>query len=130
MSNDYTPEHAAEKKTFPLFTNKTYDQLKWIAQIFLPAVGTLYFALAAIWGLPKAEEVVGTVTAIDAFLGAVLLFAHKAYVNSGQRFDGEMVVQSTTTDEGEEAKTLRLALDVDPFELDKQSEVVFKVKSE
>lgn len=52
--------------------NKMYDVLKWIAQILLPAVGTLYFALAQIWGLPYAEQVVGTITAIDAFLGALL----------------------------------------------------------
>ena len=53
-------------------TNKTYDVLKFIAQIILPAAGTLYFALANIWGLPLGEEVVGTITAVDAFLGAVL----------------------------------------------------------
>jgi hypothetical protein len=52
--------------------NKTYDVLKWIAQILLPAVATLYFAIAQIWGLPYGEEIVGTITAIDAFLGALL----------------------------------------------------------
>ncbi len=52
--------------------NKTYDVLKWIAQYFLPALGTLYFALASIWGLPFGEEIVGTITAIDAFLGVLL----------------------------------------------------------
>ena len=53
-------------------SNKTYDILKWIAQILLPAIGTLYFAIAQIWGLPYAEQIVGTMTAIDAFLGALL----------------------------------------------------------
>ena len=52
--------------------NKTYDILKWVAQFFLPATGTLYFALASIWGLPFGEQVVGTIIAIDAFLGVVL----------------------------------------------------------
>lgn len=52
--------------------NKTYDVLKWIAQILLPAIGTLYFAIASIWGLPYAEQIVGTITAVDAFLGAIL----------------------------------------------------------
>lgn len=54
------------------FSNKTYDIIKWVAQILLPAIGTLYFALAQIWGLPYSEEIVGTITAIDAFLGALL----------------------------------------------------------
>lgn len=53
-------------------SNKVYDVLKYIAQIVLPALGTLYFALSAIWGLPYGEQVVGTITAIDAFLGAIL----------------------------------------------------------
>lgn len=53
-------------------SNETYDILKKIAQIWLPALGTLYFALAQIWGLPYAEQIVGTITAIDAFLGVVL----------------------------------------------------------
>lgn len=52
--------------------NKTYNILKFIAQIVLPALGTLYFALASIWGLPYGEQIVGTITAIDAFLGAIL----------------------------------------------------------
>lgn len=53
-------------------SNKLYDFLKWLAQIVLPAIATLYFALASIWGLPYGEQIVGTITAIDAFLGAIL----------------------------------------------------------
>jgi imidazoleglycerol phosphate synthase glutamine amidotransferase subunit HisH len=52
--------------------NKIYDILKWIAQIFLPALGTLYFALAGIWNFPYAEAIVGTITAFDTFLGIIL----------------------------------------------------------
>lgn len=53
-------------------SNSTYDILKKISQVWLPAIGTLYFALARIWNLPFAEEIVGSLTAIDAFLGAIL----------------------------------------------------------
>ena len=53
-------------------SNSNYDFLKWVAQILLPAFATLYFALSQIWGLPYAEQVVGTITAVDAFLGAIL----------------------------------------------------------
>ena len=53
-------------------SNKTYDILKWIAQFLLPALGTLYFALSGIWGLPYGEQIVGTITAIDTFLGVIL----------------------------------------------------------
>ena len=53
-------------------SNKMYDVLKWIAMYFLPATGTLYFALAGIWNLPYGEQVVGTITAVDTFLGVLL----------------------------------------------------------
>ena len=59
--------------------NKTYDILCWIARILLPALGTLYFALAKIWGLPYAAEVVGTITAVDTFLGVILGISDAKY---------------------------------------------------
>ena len=53
-------------------SNKVYDILKYVAQIVLPAIGTWYFALAGIWGFPYGEQIVGTIMAIDTFLGALL----------------------------------------------------------
>ena len=53
-------------------SNKTYDTLKWTAQYLLPALGTLYFSVSQIWGLPYGEEIVGTITAVDTFLGVLL----------------------------------------------------------
>lgn len=55
-----------------MISNKVYDVLKWIATYLLPAMGTLYFALARIWNLPYGEEIVGTIVAIDAFIGALI----------------------------------------------------------
>lgn len=63
--------------------NKTYDILKWIAQYLLPAAGTLYFALAGIWGLPYGEQIVGTITAIDTFLGVILGISAATYKKEG-----------------------------------------------
>jgi hypothetical protein len=62
-----------------LMNNKVYDYLRYFAQIVLPALGTLYFALAAIWKFPYGEEIVGTITAIDAFLGALLGISKQRY---------------------------------------------------
>ena len=53
-------------------SNKSYDVLKWIAQILLPAAATLYVAVAGIWGFPYAKEIAGTISALDLFLGALL----------------------------------------------------------
>ena len=63
--------------------NKVYDILKYIAQIVLPALGTLYFALAGIWGLPYAEQVVGTISAVDTFLGVILKISSNNYNKKG-----------------------------------------------
>ncbi len=72
--------------------NKVYDVLKWIAQIVLPALGALYFALAQIWGLPYGEEIVGTITAIDCFLGAILGISNVQYKKKiEQKFTDENI---------------------------------------
>jgi len=60
-------------------SNRAYDVLKWVAQYLLPALGTLYFALSTIWGLPYGEQVVGTVTAVDTFLGVILGISTVSY---------------------------------------------------
>lgn len=53
-------------------SNEQFDTLKYIAQIVIPAVGTLVFAIAGIWSLPYGEQIVGTLTAIDTFIGVIL----------------------------------------------------------
>lgn len=60
-------------------SNKVYDILKWIAMYLLPAAGTLYFALSGIWGLPYGEQIVGTITAIDTFIGVILGISTSQY---------------------------------------------------
>ena len=60
-------------------SNKADDALKWIAQVVLPAVGTLYAALSGIWGFPYGEEIVGTIVAVDTFLGVVLGISNAKY---------------------------------------------------
>ncbi len=67
-------------------SNGLYDILRWIADLVLPSLGTLYFALSQIWNFPYGEEIVGTITAIVAFLDVVLGFSKKAY--NTDRVDG------------------------------------------
>ena len=66
------------KKIFNM-PDKVYDVLKAIAMIILPALGTLYFALAGIWGWPYAEQIVGIITVIDTFLGVILAISRMQY---------------------------------------------------
>lgn len=66
-------------------SNKTYDILKWIAMYLLPALGTLYFALAGIWGLPYGEQIVGTITAVDTFLSVIIGISKTQYKKRAEK---------------------------------------------
>lgn len=108
-----------------MITGKLYDRLKFLAQILLPALGTLYFALAGLWGLPSAQEVVGTVLAVDTFIGVILGISSVNYNNSDEKYDGAMVIEPTAT-----GKMYNLELHGDPEDLAGKKEVVFKVASQ
>lgn len=70
-------------------SNKTYDLLRWIADMVLPALGTLYFALAGIWNFPYGEQIVGTITAIVAFLDVVLGISKKNYLKEQEALNDD-----------------------------------------
>lgn len=106
----------------PPVSNTFYDFLKFIALILLPAVGTLYFTLAAIWNLPAAEEVIGSITAVDTFLGVLVRFASSSYDKSDAKYGG--VINVTETDD---KKSYDLVVHGDPEAIDQQKQVLFKV---
>ena len=72
-----------ERKETMKLNNKVYDIMKWLVIIVMPAVATLYAALAAVWAWPYADEVVTTITAVDTFLGAVLCISTATYNKEG-----------------------------------------------
>ena len=72
---------------------KMYDVLKWIAQYLLPSAGTFYFALSTIWGLPYGEQVIGTLTAADIFLGVLIGVSATQYNKSSK--DGTLMVDTS-----------------------------------
>lgn len=69
-----------------MMSNKVYDVMKWIAMYLIPAVGTLYFALAGIWNFPYGEEIVGTLTAVDTFLGVILGISTSKYNKQSEEY--------------------------------------------
>ena len=69
-------------------TNQAYDVMKWFVMIVLPALATLYAALAVVWAWPLADQVVTTITAIDTFLGAVLCISTANYNKDGGNANG------------------------------------------
>lgn len=62
-----------------LLSNLWYDRLKWVAIIGIPALGTLYFTLSRIWGFPFAEEILGSIMAVDVCLGTLLGLSTRKY---------------------------------------------------
>ena len=63
--------------------DKVYDVLKWVCLIALPALGVLYAALSGLWGWPYTKEVVGTIAAVETFLGALLGVSTAQYNKGG-----------------------------------------------
>jgi len=105
-----------------LITGKLYNVLKFLALVALPAVASLYFALAGIWGLPAAEQVVGTITVVDTFLGAILHISSNNYNSSTAQ--GTLAIHEIG-----DKKTFKLELEGDPEQdLEGKDRVVFKVR--
>lgn len=105
-------------------SNKTYDRLKFLTQILLPGLGTLYVAVALLWGLPEPEKVSGTIVAVTAFLGLFLGASTKQYQNSDARFDGAILISPNPEDENASNLNVRL----DPAALANKDEVTVRVK--
>ena len=106
-----------------MLSDKTYDFVKRLVQIILPAFSALYFGLAQIWGLPAAEEVVGTIALLTTFLGVVLGISTSTYKSSGAAYDGRVLV--TIPEDG--PKQFMLELNGDPEELENRESITFKV---
>lgn len=114
--------HALKK---PLLGDSSYNALKKSTTIILPAIGALYFALAQIWHLPKAEEVIGTTAAINTFLGVMLHASTKSYNNSDTKYAGTIKIE-----ESDETKKFSLELNEEPESIEKKDEVAFRVDVE
>jgi len=108
----------------PMLSNSTYNTMKWVALILLPAIASAYFALSQTLGLPYGTEVVGTITIIDTFLGAVLGFSNKSYVAETQGPTVGFMNVSETAD----GKKVDLEFPGDPHDIDQFDKVTFKVR--
>lgn len=60
-------------------SEETYDLLKWIAQILLPALAALIVGITELWQLPYGSLIGGTIMLIDAFLGKLLEKSSELY---------------------------------------------------
>ena len=104
-------------------SNRTYDWVKHLVQVVLPAAGAAYFSLSNFWNLPNSEAVVGTVTILATFLGVVLNISHNAYVHDDARFDG--LIEHEYDEDGMPKMTL--IVDEDLLDLREKGEISLKV---
>lgn len=105
-----------------MITGKTYDTLKFLAQIVFPALGSAYFALAGIWGLPAVEQIIGTIVVIDTFLGAILQISSSKF----NATTAKGVINVETKPGG--GKLFNLELEGDPeYELEGKKRAIFEV---
>lgn len=109
-----------------LLSNSSYDALKKSTTVALPALGALYFALAQIWHLPKPEEVVGSIAAVNVFLGVLMGVSTKSYNKSDARYSG--VIEVSSPPDGAK-KLFSLNLAAEPEDLEKMDEVTFRVNT-
>lgn len=115
------------KPQSPMLGDVTYNVVKKSAMIILPALGTLYFTLSQIWGLPHAEAVVGTTAAVNTFLGVLVQISKKSYYASNAPYVGEIKVEDS--DDGSR-KVFSLVVNGDPEDLETMNIATFKVNSD
>ena len=108
----------SEKK--PFLSDAVYNKLKQTNQLLLPAIGTLYFALAAIWDLPHADGIVATCAAFATFFGVILEISKRRYDGSD---DGALII--TEPEVGKLLYSLELTTDL--ADLEKKDEVKLRV---
>jgi hypothetical protein len=105
-----------------MISNRLYDRLKWVVRLFLPLLGTLYFAFSKSLELAHTSVVLGAILAVDLLIGVVLCVSDSKYDRHiGQ---GELMVE----EDGDGAMGMRLALDQTPEELAAKKEVRFTVQ--
>ena len=107
-----------------LLSNKTYDFIRFLVELFLPGLGTLYFALSQIWGLPYGEAVVGSVVAVTVFLGSLIKVSRAKYTPAESVVGGKLVVDETDP----EKDTFMFEVDTPLFDLKDGDILNFKVQ--
>lgn len=116
-------ESSHAKNKTPLLNDVSYNVIKKTATIILPALATLYFALAQLWNFPEPEKVVASITAFNTFLGVVVQISKKSYYASGAQYVGEIQVGESHNG----TKMFSLVMDGDPETIETMDEATFKV---
>jgi hypothetical protein len=118
---------SSHAKPTPMLSNSAYNVVKKSATIVFPALSALYIAVAQIWNFDHVDQVVGTLAALNTFLGVVIQLSKKSYYASSAPYVGEIKVESS--DDGKR-KVFSLVVDGDPEELENMTSANFKINSD
>jgi hypothetical protein len=122
-----TNNNTTNTEVKPWISNRTYDALKNVTQLWLPAFGTLYLTLSTQWSqLTNADAVAASCLALATFFGVVLRISNNNYVSKGIGQVGAVVVTQDTPD----LLSYSLDFDVDPADIKNMKTVTFKVKNQ
>lgn len=133
---DYVPEHRAgdapddfpEEESVPMdvvFSNSVYNKLKWVSLVLLPALGVAVFAIFQLFELPYGFQVVGVITIIDTFLGAILAKSSKEYQ---KQTEGDLVGFIDVIETEDKIKYDLKFPSEDPNDIRHKDKVTFKVR--
>lgn len=111
----------------PLLSDRKYNALKKSATIILPAIATLYIALAQIWHFPKVQEVAGSIAALNTFIGVAIQISKKSYYANSSQYVGEINIQPSA--DGMK-KVFSLELSEEPEMIESKDEVTFRVNTD
>ena len=123
MTDEAVEVNVPETKLFVL-PNKLYDVFRYLSLVLLPAVSTLYFTLSSLWGLPSTEQVIGSIAAIEIFIGVLLKISSVGYKKAGLEYGGKIIISKS--DNGN--KVYSLELNTSPDSLDTLKLVTFKIE--
>lgn len=84
-----------------ILSDKQYNVLKWVGLIVLPAIATLVKAVFPVWGLPYADAIAVTCTALGVFVGT-LIGVSQANMKPELDADEEAVVDLVAEENQEE----------------------------
>lgn len=106
-----------------LINDKVYNIIKWIIVYLLPALGTLYFSVSQLWGIPHAEQILGTISSVTIFLSMLLGISGSSYKKNGSGTDGTMLVDTSNPDKD----VYLLQLNNEAMNLAEKDIITFKV---
>lgn len=71
-----------------MISNKTYDILKWVALVAIPAIEAFWLTVGKVWGFPYLTEIGTTIAAVGLLIAALIGVSSNNYYKAHQDAGG------------------------------------------